>query len=102
MNQRRFDDVVLAMEMLELLVGLHRFHFYLADGMSLMVVGLVHFVIQLLRQQFDNTDEIRVEMHEQLDQQFVSIVLIHIEIFKRKIKLIDDKPVLCKPGISVR
>jgi hypothetical protein len=93
MNQRRFDDVVFAMEMLELLVVLHRFHFDLADGMNLMVVGLVHFVIQLLRQWFDNTDEIKVEMHEQLDQQFVSIVLIHIDIFsfhKKKKQLMKN------------
>jgi hypothetical protein len=48
MNQKIFDDVVLAMEMLDYLVYVVHFHFDLVDDMNLMVVVLVHFVIQVL------------------------------------------------------
>jgi hypothetical protein len=58
--------------------------------MNPMVVGLVHLVIQLLIQLFDNTDEIMVEMHEQLDQQYVSIVLMIIEVFIFKEKKLKN------------
>lgn len=101
MNQKRFDDVVLAIVMVKSLVYHLHFHFDLVDGMNPMVVGLVHLVIQLLIQLFDNTDEIMVEMHEQLDQQYVSIVLMNIKVFIFKEKKIG-KPVLCRPGISLR